>query len=83
MYLSDTLGRYWLCGVAILDCISSNSGAAFDFSVAVAAMVACGDVGATSSSLHSLALGRRRDGGGAVVDVVMVEAGEDVAEATA
>lgn len=46
-------------------------------------MVACGDVGATSSSLHSLALGRRRDGGGAVVDVVMVEVGEDVAEATA
>lgn len=63
--------------------MSSNSGAAFDFAVAVAAVFAYGDVGATNNSLHSLAFGRRREGGGAVVDVVMVEVGEDVCEATA
>lgn len=63
--------------------MSSNSGAGSDFLVAVAAIVACGEVGATNNSLHSLALGRRRGGGGAVVDVVIVEVGEDVDEATA
>lgn len=53
-----------------------------DFSVAVAAIVACGDVGATNNSLHSLALGRRREGGGDEVDVVMVDVDEDAEEAT-
>lgn len=63
--------------------MSSNSGAAFDFSDTVAAIVACGEVGATSSSLHSLALGRRRGGGGDVVDVVIEEVEEEVDGATA
>lgn len=62
--------------------MSSNSGAAFDFSVLVAAIVACGEVGATSNSLHSWAFGRRREGGGCVLDVVMFEVGMDVDGAT-
>jgi hypothetical protein len=63
--------------VGILDWISSNSGAGVDFFVDVAGIVAYGEVGATSSSRHSLDFGRRRVGGGDVVDMVIEDEDDD------